>query len=330
MSYIGVKPKTAYDSVKKDRFTSTTGTTVTLSHAVSSVNDILVWVNGVKQDYTNYSVSSTTLTLGGTLVSSDIVEVAYLGRTYGSVVPNDGSVGTSALQDDAVTAAKLSSTAVDNTNINSTLITAQTEKTSLVDADKFLISDSAASGALKYVQKSNLPSGTHVKLLGGTASSAVNQDFTGYVDTSKYSQYLVTLNNVVGLTSNSFTFAFITSSGSVTSAYYNWVVNGWKSSGSAQTYQGEGATTGKLGTPLAGAGTASGTYHFWLSHNPNGTGYGNSLFGANWGYRSDITDYTYTNFSIGYSEAITTTGFRIYADGNDATTFDYVIYGIAK
>ena len=38
----------------------------------------------------------------------------------------------------------------------STVITGQSAKTSLVDADKFLISDSAASGALKYVQKSNL------------------------------------------------------------------------------------------------------------------------------------------------------------------------------
>ena len=34
----------------------------------------------------------------------------------------------------------------------STVITGQTEKSSLADADKFLISDSAASGALKYVQ----------------------------------------------------------------------------------------------------------------------------------------------------------------------------------
>ena len=40
----------------------------------------------------------------------------------------------------------------------SSVITGQTEKTSLVDADKFLISDSAASGALKYVQKSNVSS----------------------------------------------------------------------------------------------------------------------------------------------------------------------------
>ena len=46
----------------------------------------------------------------------------------------------------------------------STIITGQTAKTSLVDADKFLISDSAASGALKYVEKQYLPSGTLVQV----------------------------------------------------------------------------------------------------------------------------------------------------------------------
>ena len=56
----------------------------------------------------------------------------------------------------------------------SSVITGQTEKTSLVDADKFLISDSAASGALKYVQKSNLPSGglVHLSTISITSSTA--------------------------------------------------------------------------------------------------------------------------------------------------------------
>lgn len=79
-----------------------------------------------------------------------------------------------------IESASLASDAVDNTNIDSTLITAQTEKTSLVDADKFLISDSAASGALKYVQKSNLPSGAY-GFLGKTTitSNVATVEFTG-------------------------------------------------------------------------------------------------------------------------------------------------------
>ena len=105
--YLGNIPATSFETVQKDRFTGVTGTTVTLSHAVSSVNDILVFVNAVKQDYTNYSVNLTTLTLGGTLVASDIVEVCYVARTFQSVNPSAGSVGTSQLASNAVTSAKM-------------------------------------------------------------------------------------------------------------------------------------------------------------------------------------------------------------------------------
>ena len=90
-----------------------------------------------------------------------------------------------------IESASLASDAVDNTNIDSTLITAQTEKTSLVDADKFLISDSAASGALKYVQKSNLPSGTHTLLETINVSSNVSHIDSSAVISSTYKNYLV-------------------------------------------------------------------------------------------------------------------------------------------
>ena len=74
---------------------------------------------------------------------------------------------TSELKVDKITPASGTNTQIgesgDTTNLSAgtvtlptSIITGQTEKTSLVDADKFLISDSAASGAFKYVQKSNL------------------------------------------------------------------------------------------------------------------------------------------------------------------------------
>ena len=76
---------------------------------------------------------------------------------------------TSELKVDKITPASGTNTQIgeagDTTNLSAgtvtlptTIITGQTEKTTLVDADKFLISDSAASGAFKYVQTSNLPS----------------------------------------------------------------------------------------------------------------------------------------------------------------------------
>ena len=109
MPFIGNQPATSFEAVKKDRFTGLTGTSVTLSHSVSTVQDIVLWINAVKQDYTSYSVNGTALTVGGSLVSSDIVEVAYLGRTFQTVNPSAGSVGTSQLVDGSITSAKLAS-----------------------------------------------------------------------------------------------------------------------------------------------------------------------------------------------------------------------------
>ena len=50
MTYVGQQPATTFDSGIHDRFTGTTGTTVTLSNDIATENDIIVFVNAVKQD----------------------------------------------------------------------------------------------------------------------------------------------------------------------------------------------------------------------------------------------------------------------------------------
>ena len=145
MSYIGLPPKATFSSGLLDRFTSTTGTTVTLTHDIASENDIVVFVNFVKQDSTTYSVGGTgnkTLTLGGTLVSSDIVEVHYLNIVGQTVAPSSGSVTTATINDNAVTGAKL----------NADVISSQTElATAPASTDELLISD---AGVLKRIDVS--------------------------------------------------------------------------------------------------------------------------------------------------------------------------------
>ena len=154
MSYIGVPPQATFSSGLLDRFTSTTGTTVTLTHDIASENDIVVFVNFVKQDSTTYSVGGTgnkTLTLGGTLVSSDIVEVHYLNIVGQTNAPSAGSVTTATINDLAVTGAKL----------NTDVISAQTALTSApADTDELLISD---AGVLKRID---------VSLVGGDNTPA--------------------------------------------------------------------------------------------------------------------------------------------------------------
>ena len=116
-SFIGNQPATSFESPKKQVSTSNSGTTITLDYPVTSVADIRLTINAVVQSYDNYSVSGSTLTVGGTL-NNDRVEILFVGRTYGSIAPSDASVVTSALQDGAVTNVKL------GTDINATKLTA--------------------------------------------------------------------------------------------------------------------------------------------------------------------------------------------------------------
>jgi len=121
MSYIGNQPATSFETVQKQISTSNSGTTITLDRAVTSVQDILLTIDAVVQSYDNYSVSGTTLTVGGTL-SNNRVEILYVGRTMQSVDPTDDSVSTSKIKTDAVTTAKVQNDAitVDKLNLIST------------------------------------------------------------------------------------------------------------------------------------------------------------------------------------------------------------------
>ena len=100
MTYVGQQPATTFDSGIQDRFTGLSSNTVTLTHDISAETDILVVWNNIVQDSGTYSVGGTgnkTLTLGGTLVSADVVTVYYLNKVMQSVNPTAGSVGITEL-----------------------------------------------------------------------------------------------------------------------------------------------------------------------------------------------------------------------------------------
>lgn len=213
----------------------------------------------------------------------------------------------------------------------STVITGQTAKTSLVDADKFLISDSAASGALKYVEKQYLPSGGLVKLIGGSASSSVNHDFQNFMDSSKYNVYLVNLQQVTnGSGSNErIDLQFIANTTLLNGSHYWGAVQGYRSGNSEYTDAYESGTRARLGVPLIMNDANRGNFRFYINVDTS-RDFGVSLFGNNWGYNSSFGDYVFTNFTSGYNSTATVTGIRLFESGDNAITFNYEIYGIAK
>ena len=152
MTYVGQHPATTFDSGIQDRFTGLTTNTVTLNHEISAEEDILVVWNNIVQDKNTYSVGGTgnkTVTLGGTLVSADVVTVYYLNKVMQSVNPTAGSVTTTTINDTAVTGAKL----------NTDVISAQTAlAVAPADTDEFMVSD---GGVLKRIDYSLIKGGNN-------------------------------------------------------------------------------------------------------------------------------------------------------------------------
>jgi len=119
MAYIGVQPTDNYLSIASQQITGTGSATYTLDYSVSTEEDVAVFVNNVRQNVSSYTVSGTSLTLGGTISASDECWVLFLGRTVGTKTPAVGSV-TNDMLAGSIANAKLanSSVTVNGTSIS--------------------------------------------------------------------------------------------------------------------------------------------------------------------------------------------------------------------
>jgi len=120
---------------------------------------------------------------------------------------------TSELKVDKITPASGTNTQIgeagDTTNLSAgtvtlptSIITGQSAKTSLADADKFLISDSAASGAFKYVESQYVGGGGLIYVGGTSSTSEVAALTADSVFSSTYQNYLVVYGATVKSGSN--------------------------------------------------------------------------------------------------------------------------------
>jgi len=103
MAYIGVQPTDTYLSIASQQITGNGGATYTLNYSVSDEESLAVFVNNVRQNVSSYTVSGTSLTLGGTISVSDECWVLFLGRTVGTKTPAVGSVTNDMLQNSSIT-----------------------------------------------------------------------------------------------------------------------------------------------------------------------------------------------------------------------------------
>ena len=143
MPYIGNIPADKFLTLAKQSFSTSATTSYTLDSAVSSTQDIALFINNVRQSPVDaYTVSGTALTLTSATAGTDEMYCVYLGKTVGTVSPASNSVTTAMLQANAVTGAKL----------NTDVISAQTALGATpADTDELLVSD---AGVLKRVDYS--------------------------------------------------------------------------------------------------------------------------------------------------------------------------------
>jgi len=156
MTYVGQQPATTFDSGIQDRFTGLTTNTVTLTYDISAEEDILVVWNNIVQDKNSYSVGGSgnkTVTLGGTLVSADVVTVYYLNKVMQSVNPTAGSVTSTTITDDIIS--------------GQTALGAEP-----ADTDEFIVSD---AGTLKRVDYSYIKGGGKILQVSHNAISDLGQ-----------------------------------------------------------------------------------------------------------------------------------------------------------
>ena len=92
-SYIGPAPKSGFISTAVQRVTGSTNNYVDLDHSISSLSECIVWWNNVKQDTNDLTLTtSTRITLGGTLVSGDVVQILFVAKAVSTQAPATGSV----------------------------------------------------------------------------------------------------------------------------------------------------------------------------------------------------------------------------------------------
>ena len=96
MAYIGNVPAEKYIALTQQTFSSPTGTSFTLSQAVTNSVDIDLYIDNVKQDPASYSVSGTALTTS-TIASPSTMYCIYNGKAMQTVNPPDDSVGLAQL-----------------------------------------------------------------------------------------------------------------------------------------------------------------------------------------------------------------------------------------
>ena len=120
MAYVGPPSNNSYTSFEKQTITGNGGQTYTLSHPVTSAEEIEVYVNNVRQEPgVAYTASGTVLSMTGNVASTDSFYLVYHGKALQTKSVPDNSIGSGKLVNAAVTTNKIANGAITSAKIAS-------------------------------------------------------------------------------------------------------------------------------------------------------------------------------------------------------------------
>lgn len=186
---------------KVDTF-SGDGSTVafTLTTNPGSINNTQVYISGVYQAKSSYSLASATLTFGAApAVGTNNIQVVY-SSIVDQGTPSDLSVSTGKLADNAVTTAKIADSQVTSAKLASTLISGLTAETAIALDDLLPISDTS-EGALNKMTPENFLK--VLNLLTEDASPDTANDFLLSYDASASTVKKVKPTNIAAVPAGS-------------------------------------------------------------------------------------------------------------------------------
>jgi len=143
MSYIGNTPGDKFLTLEKQVFTTSATDTYSLDREVSSVNDIELFLNNVRQEPTEaYTISGTTLTLASAITASDSMYCIYQGRAVGTQSPASGSV-TNDMLAGSIANAKLANSSI---TLNGSAVSLGGSASTGFDSQLFHVRDEKSNG----------------------------------------------------------------------------------------------------------------------------------------------------------------------------------------
>lgn len=111
---------TKYSQYTADQFTGNGSQTIfTLSRVPATTSALMVTIDGVKQHSTTYTLNANAVVFTEAPPSGSAIECIAIGSQGVSIVPADGTVGTLAIIDSAVTSSKIANGSITKTKLDS-------------------------------------------------------------------------------------------------------------------------------------------------------------------------------------------------------------------